>query len=85
MLDMGFIPDIVTLGKPMGNGLPIAATVFRPDLLEEFGRKVQFGKRGDRDVGGRSNSVVAGGFECRFVHMSGIIRALFAAADGNRR
>jgi 4-aminobutyrate aminotransferase-like enzyme len=30
------IPDIVTMGKPMGNGHPLAATVTRRDLTDEF-------------------------------------------------
>jgi 4-aminobutyrate aminotransferase-like enzyme len=33
------VPDIVTLGKPMGNGHPLAGIVLRPDLLEEFGAR----------------------------------------------
>lgn len=33
----GVIPDIVTLGKPMGNGHPIAGVVARADLIDEFG------------------------------------------------
>jgi len=32
----GAIPDIVTLGKPMGNGYPVAAVITRSDLLEHF-------------------------------------------------
>ena len=32
----GVVPDIVTMGKPMGNGLPIAGVVTRPDLLARF-------------------------------------------------
>ena len=31
-----FVPDIVTVGKPMGNGHPIAATIARSDLIDEF-------------------------------------------------
>lgn len=33
----GVIPDIVTLGKPMGNGHPLAAVIAREDLLDQFG------------------------------------------------
>ena len=33
----GVIPDIVTLGKPMGNGYPLAGVVARADLIEAFG------------------------------------------------
>ena len=31
------IPDIVTMGKPMGNGHPIAGVVARADLIDQFG------------------------------------------------
>lgn len=36
------VPDIVTMGKPMGNGYPVAAMVSRQDLLDEFGRKSRY-------------------------------------------
>ncbi len=29
-------PDIITMGKPMGNGHPLAGVVARPDMIEEF-------------------------------------------------
>ena len=32
----GFVPDIVTMGKPMGNGHPIAGTVTSSDIVAEF-------------------------------------------------
>ncbi len=32
----GVTPDIVTMGKPMGNGFPMAGLVTRPDLLARF-------------------------------------------------
>ncbi|BBW99925.1 aspartate aminotransferase family protein [Mycolicibacterium moriokaense] len=32
----GVVPDIVTTGKPMGNGIPIAAMAARADVLEPF-------------------------------------------------
>jgi 4-aminobutyrate aminotransferase-like enzyme len=38
----GLAPDIVTMGKPMGNGLPIAGLVARDRVLEDFGRKVRY-------------------------------------------
>lgn len=34
----GVIPDIVTLGKPMGNGHPLAGLVTTDELLEQFGQ-----------------------------------------------
>jgi 4-aminobutyrate aminotransferase-like enzyme len=32
----GVVPDIVTLGKPMGNGFPISGVVTRPEILDAF-------------------------------------------------
>ncbi|WAC25497.1 aspartate aminotransferase family protein [Ancylobacter sp. SL191] len=32
----GLVPDIVTMGKPMGNGYPIAGVVTRPEILSDF-------------------------------------------------
>ncbi len=34
----GVVPDIVTLGKPMGNGHPLAAVVTTAEIAEEFAR-----------------------------------------------
>lgn len=36
------LPDIVTMGKPMGNGLPISGVVFRPEVCQEFGQNVRY-------------------------------------------
>jgi 4-aminobutyrate aminotransferase-like enzyme len=33
---LGFAPDIATMGKPMGNGHPVAALVSRPDVMAAF-------------------------------------------------
>ena len=38
----GLAPDIVTMGKPMGNGLPIAGLVARQPVLDDFGHKVRY-------------------------------------------
>lgn len=38
----GVRPDIVTLGKPMGNGYPIGAAITRPEILEAFCSKVGY-------------------------------------------
>lgn len=39
---MGVVPDIVTMGKPMGNGLPMAACAARADLVEVFRRGTRY-------------------------------------------
>lgn len=36
------VPDLVTMGKPMGNGLPIAAMAARSDILDAFARGVPY-------------------------------------------
>ncbi len=33
---LGFAPDVVTIGKPMANGHPCAATITRPDIMKAF-------------------------------------------------
>ena len=39
---LGIEPDIVTLGKPMGNGHPVAAVITRRDLAERFAPEEKF-------------------------------------------
>lgn len=51
----GVVPDIVTLGKPMANGIPTAAAVFRPELLAEFGANIRY----FNTFGGNSVSIAA--------------------------
>jgi 4-aminobutyrate aminotransferase-like enzyme/Ser/Thr protein kinase RdoA (MazF antagonist) len=38
----GVTPDIITLGKPMGNGHPIAAVVTRSEIVDRFGARTTF-------------------------------------------
>jgi 4-aminobutyrate aminotransferase-like enzyme len=52
----GVLPDIVTMGKPMGNGLPLSGVVFRPEVSDEFGRNVRY----FNTFGGSSIPVAAG-------------------------
>ena len=48
---LGVVPDIVTLGKPMGNGHPLAAVVARRELVEAFtGRNMYFNTFGGNAV-----------------------------------
>lgn len=39
---MGVAPDIVTMGKPMGNGVPLAACAARSDLVEVFRARTRY-------------------------------------------
>ena len=38
----GVVPDLVTMGKPMGNGHPMGATVTRPELAHGFLNEAMF-------------------------------------------
>lgn len=38
----GLLPEIVTMGKPMGNGHPVAGLVAQQDVLREFGLKSRY-------------------------------------------
>ncbi|MEU0493962.1 aspartate aminotransferase family protein [Mycobacterium sp. NPDC006124] len=38
----GLAPDLVVLGKPMGNGVPIAAVVGRAEAMAKFGRDMRY-------------------------------------------
>ena len=40
--DSGVIPDIVTMGKPMGNGHPLAVVVARREIMETFAHKQHY-------------------------------------------
>ena len=41
-MDSGVMPDIVTMGKPMGDGHPLAAVVTTPEIAETFSRKYHY-------------------------------------------
>lgn len=38
----GVQPDMVTVGKPMGNGYPMAGVIMRPQVVAEFGEKARY-------------------------------------------
>lgn len=38
----GYLPDIVTMGKPMGNGHPIGGVVTSPEIMAEFRGKAMY-------------------------------------------
>ena len=41
-MDSGVIPDIVTMGKPMGDGHPLAVVVTTPEIAAEFARETDY-------------------------------------------
>ena len=38
----GVVPDLVTTGKPMGNGIPVSALAARGDVLAAFGEQIPY-------------------------------------------
>jgi len=38
----GVIPDVVTMGKPMGNGHPVAGVVTTPDIMARFRKSFRY-------------------------------------------
>ncbi len=38
----GITPDIVVMGKPMGNGMPIAAAVMKHEIEQKFGADIRY-------------------------------------------
>ncbi|MGV1792006.1 aspartate aminotransferase family protein [Rhizobium sp. A37_96] len=36
------VPDLVTTGKPMGNGYPMAGLIARPEIIADFGRNARY-------------------------------------------
>ncbi len=51
----GIDPDIVTMGKPMGNGFPVAGIAVAPDVVDEFGHDMRY----FNTFGGNSVAVAA--------------------------
>lgn len=39
---MGFVPDIVSMGKPLGNGMPIAATAASAEIVDQFRQQTRY-------------------------------------------
>ncbi|MGI4945803.1 MAG: aspartate aminotransferase family protein [Janthinobacterium lividum] len=38
----GVVPDMVSMGKPMGNGHPVAGLAIRPEVVARFGETVRY-------------------------------------------
>jgi 4-aminobutyrate aminotransferase-like enzyme len=65
----GLIPDLVTMGKPMGNGHPVAGVAARPDVLAEFGARSRY----FNTFGGNPVSAAAGIAVLEVIESEGLI------------
>ncbi|MEK7266065.1 MAG: aminotransferase class III-fold pyridoxal phosphate-dependent enzyme [Pseudomonadota bacterium] len=63
------MPDIVTLGKPMGNGHPVAGVVTRIDLVNEFGAAANY----FNTFGGNPVSAAAGAAVLDVIEAEGLL------------
>lgn len=65
----GIAPDVVTLGKPMGNGHPVAAVITRSEMIDRFARSTEFFST----FGGNPVAAVAGLAVLDVIRVQGLI------------
>ncbi|GAA4430984.1 aspartate aminotransferase family protein [Georgenia halophila] len=65
----GVLPDLVTLGKPLGNGHPLAGVVTTASLLEEFGSRNEY----FNTFGGNPVSAAVGHEVLRVIDEEGLV------------
>lgn len=73
----GLEPDLVTLGKPMGNGYPVAAMVGRADLIAAFAERGRY----FNTFGGNPVAIAAAQATLDVVHDEGLIAHAAAVGD----
>ena len=77
----GVTPDMVTLGKPMGNGQPVAGVVMRPEVVADFGRKMRY----FNTFGGNPVSCAAGLAVLDVIERDGLVARVRAVGAHLRR
>jgi 4-aminobutyrate aminotransferase-like enzyme len=65
----GVVPDLVTTGKPMGNGYPVAGLIARPEVIAEFGKNSRY----FNTFGGNPVAAAAGMAVLRFIEDQDLI------------
>ncbi|MEZ5925754.1 MAG: aminotransferase class III-fold pyridoxal phosphate-dependent enzyme [Hyphomicrobiaceae bacterium] len=74
----GVVPDIVTLGKPIGNGHPMAAVVTTPEIAQAFANGMEFFS----SFGGNPVSAAVGNAVLDVIEREGLqAKALAAGTD----
>ena len=63
------VPDIVTLGKPMGNGHPLAAVITTHEIAQTFNKKYGY----FNTFGGNPVAAAAGLAVIKYIHKHGLI------------
>ena len=70
--DSGVVPDIVTMGKPLGDGHPLAAVVTTPEIAGRFARKSGY----FNTFGGNPVSAAVGLAVLEVIEQEGILRSV---------
>jgi len=65
----GVVPDMVSLGKPMGNGHPVAGLVLKPEVMERFGSAARY----FNTFGGNPVSAAAGMAVLQVIQREGLV------------
>lgn len=84
----GLVPDLVTMGKPMGNGHPVAGVVARAEVLAAFGRQCRyFNTFGGNPVAMAAAAAVLDvidhdGLQARAARVGAVLRQRLAALSG---
>jgi 4-aminobutyrate aminotransferase-like enzyme len=63
------VPDLITAGKPMGNGYPVAGLIARPEVIAEFGKNSRY----FNTFGGNPVAAAAGMAVLRFIEEQDLI------------
>lgn len=66
----GVVPDIVTLGKPMGNGYPVAGIAVRPEVAQAFGNDMRY----FNTFGGNTVAMAAAGATLDVIEREGLMQ-----------
>jgi 4-aminobutyrate aminotransferase-like enzyme len=75
--DSGVVPDIVTMGKPMGDGHPLAVLVTTPEIAAEFARKSDY----FNTFGGNPVSAAAGRAVLEVVERENVLASVKETGD----
>lgn len=76
--DSDVVPDIVTMGKPLGDGHPLAAVVTTPDIAARFARKCDY----FNTFGGNPVSAAVGLAVLDVIEQEGILRHVHDTGAG---
>ena len=66
----GVVPDIITMGKPMGNGYPVAGIAVRPDMAEAFGHDMRY----FNTFGGNTVAMAAAGATLEVIQQENLLQ-----------